>query len=61
MAAAAVGILSLSPVAGHHGGAAVTNEGYSVRLINPANGLPPGWTWSPVSDVALIPPAVLVR
>lgn len=38
-------------------GAAVTNEGYSVNLLNPTNGLPPGWTWGTTSTTAS--PAIL--
>jgi hypothetical protein len=45
-AAALAGVLSLSPVASHHAGAAFTNEGHAVQLLNPTNGLPPGWGWS---------------
>jgi hypothetical protein len=46
LCAVAVGILSAAPVATHHGGAAFSNEGVRVQLLNPTNGLPPGWSWA---------------
>lgn len=46
LAAAAAGLLSVAPVAGHSGGAAFTNEGVRVQVLNPTNGLPPGWGWA---------------
>jgi hypothetical protein len=46
LAAAVAGLLSAAPVASHHGGAAFTNEGVRVQVLNPTNGLPPGWSWA---------------
>lgn len=39
------GLLCLSGPRIHLDGSARTNEGTAVVLINPSNGLPPGWTW----------------